>query len=63
MICPNCGIDNNIVIRNKQESIGGSPVMIRKRVCKGCGWRFNTLETVFDGARHKSGRRKKGELL
>lgn len=44
MTCPKCGSDNLGVIRTNDEV----DQIIRRRECRECGYRFNTVETDSD---------------
>lgn len=45
IICPECGIFNNVVINSKENKIG---FKIRRRMCLKCGNRWNTVEIITE---------------
>ena len=44
MKCPNCGMDNNVVINSRQRN---GNRQWRRRECLYCGYRFSTNETYM----------------
>lgn len=45
--CPECSKMHTTVIDSRPYECGG---IRRRRVCNACGYRFTTLEEVFEGA-------------
>lgn len=44
MECPNCGCNKTFVIDTRQHKIGAGYFPFRRRECRDCGYRWNTVE-------------------
>lgn len=46
MICPKCSADTRVIDSRPHRE--DARVIVRRRVCQGCGYRFNTQEGTVD---------------